>query len=297
MIQLSMLRHFLSVAEHGSFTVASERLALSQSVISRSIMRLEELIGTVLFERTTRSVKLTPAGAALLLDARTIIDRLKTASDKARHIGLGEAAKLRVGVCVSVNTLALARGLPEFRKNWPMIDVELVVNPRPSSDALRAGQIDVAVMRLEQISEPGLEWRVIARDPLMAAVPSSWNMGKRAVHLAELADRPWIMPDPARWPALYDRFVRLCLSAGFEPQVVSIIRDRDTAMLLVSCGVGAFFWPRQPGLTGGSGGDLLEIEGTPETYTNDTAIAWLKTTACPNIAQFVDCICGFADEI
>lgn len=178
MIQLSMLRHFQAVAELGSFTLASERLALSQSVISRSIKRLEELIGTDLFERTTRRVKLTPAGDALLLDARMILERIRTASDKARHIGLGETAKLRVGVCLSVNRSPLVRGLPDFRSSWPMIDVELVVTPEPLSELLMAGQVDVAVMRLEQISDHGLDWRVIARDPLMVAVPLQLEPGE-----------------------------------------------------------------------------------------------------------------------
>ena len=158
-----MLRNFLSVAELGSFTLASEKLALSQSVISRSVKQLEETVGATLLERTTRSVKLTAAGSAFLLDTRSVLERIRTASDRARQIGLGDTVKLRVGVDLSVNTSPLVEGLPRFRKQWPMIDVELVVSSTPLADSLRAGQIDVAAMRLEQISE-GLDWRVAARD-------------------------------------------------------------------------------------------------------------------------------------
>ena len=296
MIQLPMLRHFLTVAELGSFTLASDRLALSQSVISRSIKRLEELVGTLLLERTTRNVKLTPAGQAFLEDAHMILGRLKTASERARHIGHGDAIRLKIGVDLSVNLNPLVQALPAFRRNWPMIDLGLAVSQEPLADELKNGAVDLALMRLDQIPDQGLDWQVIARDPLTVAVPPDWYAGRRSIHLAELAERPWIMPDPALWPGIYDRFMRLCLSAGFEPRIAALIRDRDTALLLVACGAGALFRPRNPGLAFGWGGQLLEIEGLAENYINGTAVAWLRSTSPPHIAPFVDCILDFADD-
>ena len=67
-------------------------------------------------------------------------------------------------------------------------------------------------------------------------------------------------------------------------------------MLLMSCGVGALFRPRNPGLVYGSGGELLEIHGIAESYMNETAIAWLKATTCSYVPQFVDCILNAAGD-
>ena len=116
MLELSLLKHFIAVGRTGSFTRAAELLNASQSVVSRSVKRLEDQVGAVLLKRSTRTVKLTEAGETLLTEAEAIVGRLTAAAENVRRIGQGASAKLRIGVCVSTaaETSTIARGFQAF---------------------------------------------------------------------------------------------------------------------------------------------------------------------------------------
>ena len=83
MIETLMLKHFAAVAHARSFTIAAKQLNVSQSVVSRSVKRLEELVGATLVERTTRSVAMTPAGEAYYAETRRLLDRLAVSTQNA----------------------------------------------------------------------------------------------------------------------------------------------------------------------------------------------------------------------
>jgi DNA-binding transcriptional LysR family regulator len=97
--ELRHLRCFVAVAEDVSFSVAARRLYLSQQALSRIVQQLEREIGTKLFDRTTRSVQLTPAGEAMLTSARQSIAAAGRAVEQARRVGRGEPIRrLRIDV-------------------------------------------------------------------------------------------------------------------------------------------------------------------------------------------------------
>src|SRR5579871_6668363 len=150
MVEVSLLKHFITVAQTGSFTRAAEILNTNQSVVSRAIKRVEEEIGSPLFERTTRNVRLTPAGEAFLSEALSVIDRLAVATSNARRIGRGEVARLKIGICPStvVETPQISRGLQRFRDMWPKVELELELTiGNVQCEQLRAAEIDVGIMR------------------------------------------------------------------------------------------------------------------------------------------------------
>ena len=269
-----MLRHFLTVAELGSFTRASEHLNASQPVVSRSVKRLEDELGVALIERTTRHVKLTPAGEAYYREARSLVDRLTLANENARRIGSGERAVIRVGVCPSTEVLRVAPGLQAFRELWPEIEIELSsIHSAAQPELLRSADLDVGVMTFDPADRRELEWRIIRRSPLMVAVPSVWKLEKRRVRLEELRDRPWIFPDPKEAGRAYQRQLALCRAAGFEPKIVNVVADPVTSALLLACGVGAAFSPGRTPTGPGAGCDLLDLDVT-DPFVADMAVAW-----------------------
>ena len=291
MADIPMLKHFVAVVDHGGFTHAAEQLNLSPSVVSRSVKRLEEVVGATLLERSSRSVKLTPVGRAYCEEARAVVQRLQRATETAKRMATGEAARLRVGVCPSTDAPRIARGFQTFRALWPEVDVRL--SPTKGilqADALRASEIDVGIMRVDKIHGEGLDWRVIARGPLCVSVPRIWNLNKSSIRLKDLSDRPWIMPDPQVAPGQYEREVALCVAAGFTPKIAAVVSDVDSCALLLSCGVGVTISSGVNARGEGAGCEQVPLDGVPDTLTVEMAVAWAAGSTAAPVLNFVNCI-------
>src|SRR5579872_2947278 len=95
-MELRHLRYFIAVADQGGFGRAAQSLRVAQPALSRQIHALETEVGTKLFERLPRGVKLTPAGEVFLEEARSIVTSASRAMDRALHAASGESAVLRL---------------------------------------------------------------------------------------------------------------------------------------------------------------------------------------------------------
>ena len=96
-MELRYLLYFATVAEQQSFTRAAEKLRIAQPAISQQIKTLEEELEVKLLVRTKRSVKLTAAGQAFLLQAKDILNRVEQSRVEARRAAQGETGTLSIG--------------------------------------------------------------------------------------------------------------------------------------------------------------------------------------------------------
>jgi DNA-binding transcriptional LysR family regulator len=96
-MDLRKLRHAATLAETGSFSAASERLAITQSALSRSIQALEADLGQTLFDRSTKGVRLTAAGALLIPRARSLLRQANEIERDAAQLASGEAGRVAIG--------------------------------------------------------------------------------------------------------------------------------------------------------------------------------------------------------
>src|SRR5215213_10217993 len=135
-MELRQLRYFVAVAEELHFRRAAERLHMSQPPLSHQIRLLEDELGCVLLERTRRRVELTPAGNALLRDARAALGDLDRAARNARRIHEGQTGLLRVSFAGSALLSLVQRVVHGLREQHPEIDIEL--RERSTSHQLRA---------------------------------------------------------------------------------------------------------------------------------------------------------------
>ncbi|WP_373078191.1 LysR family transcriptional regulator [Zhongshania sp.] len=291
MIEITLLEHFIAVANASSFTRAAVQLHISQPVLSRSIKRLEEKVGTALLERTSRKVALTAAGEAFLSEAYFIIERLKIAANDARRIGNGFTEKLRIRVCPSVNWHAqeISHAIRRFQGKWP--DVQVEISPLMSVNqaaALLAADIDIGFINLEEVDCTDLEHKHITSVVPCVAVPSSWKLPKSGVTLFELRDRPWMIPDPKLAPSAYDKFSKVCRSTGFEPQIAVFAEDGATGAIQVACGLGAAF-VEQPvnNPTVFEGMEFIPLKDLPDSLIVHYAIAWSATAPSSQIGNFL----------
>ena len=293
MIDLSHLKHFVAVVETGSFTRAAERLGTSQSGVSRSISRLEDELGVVLLERTTRKLQVTPAGEALFKEASASLNRIAVAADDARRIGRGSHARLRVGICQAVAQDAplIQRGLQAFRRLWPDVELSLTtVLGLYQTEQLRASELDLGIRLLDPGASHDLDWHVLARNPMTVAIPLSWNIAAGLVRLGTLRDRPWIVPHPKIASAAYQGAIEVLRLAGFEPKIGGLADDRLTAQIMLACGLGAALGHSQVGRSEADGFEIRALDFAPPGSATETVVCWAAASASQQVTDLVDCL-------
>jgi len=126
-VSLDQLRTFVAAVDEGSFSAASRKLLRSQSVVSETIGNLEGQIGVSLFDRTGRYPKLTPEGAVLLADARSIINGVDLLKARARGMTAGLEPELSVVVDVFYPIEVITQVAKEFRVRYPSVALRIYV--------------------------------------------------------------------------------------------------------------------------------------------------------------------------
>ncbi|MEM9489883.1 MAG: LysR family transcriptional regulator, partial [Myxococcota bacterium] len=171
------LTTFVDVARAGNFAAVARAQGLAPSSVSRVIALLEDEIGIRLFHRTTRRLSLTEAGAAYLDRVVPVLEELQRAGDVARDLSATPRGRLRVAMAGAFASLHFGAWLIDFAGRYPDVDVELVLDARPT-DLVRE-RIDVAVRvgRLEQTTAVAV--RLCAMDRRVVASPG--YMAERAL--------------------------------------------------------------------------------------------------------------------
>ncbi|WP_437066483.1 LysR family transcriptional regulator [Streptomyces sp. enrichment culture] len=189
-MELQQMRYVLAVAETSSFTRAAERCLVVQSALSHQIARLERELGARLFERTSRRVRLTPAGEAFLPAARQCLEAAERAAAEVAA-AVGEVrGRLAVGLIPTVAAVDVPDALREFRRKYPQVRIGLRVGASEDLvEQVRQGAADVAFLGLPASARPqGVAGAELGRDRLVAVVaPDHPLAGDAAVDLRALS--------------------------------------------------------------------------------------------------------------
>ncbi|MBE1878331.1 LysR family transcriptional regulator [Myceligenerans pegani] len=173
------LRYFIAVAEELSFRRAAARVGIAQPPLSRAIRALEHRLGVQLLVRTTRTVRLTSAGEALLDDARAALDLIDAAARRARHAGATRPT-LRVALKADFDGGLLTPILEAYRRQEDHLPADLVLGSRgQQAPALREGRADVALLP-SPYDLDGLDHEPLASEPRLVALPASDPLAARA---------------------------------------------------------------------------------------------------------------------
>jgi DNA-binding transcriptional LysR family regulator len=222
MPELRHLRYFVVVAEELNFSRAATRLHMAQPPLSVAIRQLEQELGTDLFQRTTREVKLTEAGRALLDGARRTLAEADRAVASAKRAGAGELGELRVAFSWSARFETLPALGQAFSARSP--DVQLLTQEMWNADmgsALRSGAIDVAISLCPELA-PELGDEVIRTERVVAVLAAKHPLAnEEAIALASLAGDEFVLFPRELAPRLHDVMVGICRHAGFEPRLRS----------------------------------------------------------------------------
>ena len=245
-MELRHLRYFVAVAEELHFTRAADRLNIAQPPLSHQIKQLEEELGARLFKRSKRQVELTPAGRAVLDEARRTIGQAELVVMAARRARRGEVGELNLGVSSSAPYTTLPAILRTFRARYAAVRLTLYERSTEEQIAmLRTGTIDAGFVRSPPPADTvGLEIRPILREPLVAALPQGHRLARsKQLAVRALKGEPFILSPRHAAPTLYDQIVGLCRREGFEPQVAQEATQMQTIVSLVSAGLGVGIVP------------------------------------------------------
>lgn len=287
-MDIRWLEAFIAVAEELHFGRAAVRLRLAQSPLSQTIRKLEKELGVRLFDRSTRSVSLTPAGEAFLPHAHRVFEELELGRQSTRATAGEVYGSVSIGFSGALNHHTLPPLTRAVRQRYPAVTLSLTgrVMTRDGVEQLEQGGLDMAFVGLP-IAPSSVRTRLICREPLGVALPVDHPLaGESAVDLVDLADEGFITTPVAAGSALQESTLQACVKAGFRPRVAQEITDPYMILTLVSAGVGAAMMPASIAEIMPSAAVFVPLSGEP-TYM-DHALAWREDNRSPVVRAVLD---------
>ena len=281
------------VASQGGMTAAAKIAGLSQSALTRQIQLIEARVGVRLFNRTTRSVLLTPAGALLLKETQAVPGILENAMRRLREEVLGATREIRVGFSRSVCLAHLPGLLHGHIRRHP--EVRTSISQLPASaliESIAGGQLDVAILappaRLPDSIEVlhRIDDRFVIVAPADSDVPDfhedpdGWKTWA--------ASQAWIAPpNGTRSRACIDDWWRI---QSIETSAAMELDSFDTAIHLVALGLGTACVPRRA-LSTFTRKKRLKRINPPQPLTRELVVIAPKRESMPShVREFVESI-------
>ncbi len=242
--------------EEGTVVRAAARLGLTQSALTHRIREAERRLGTPLFQRVGRRLRMTPAGERLLATARVVLDELARAEDEVQAL----AAHARRLVRLAQGTYSRFHWLPDFLRflgaHAPDLEVDLVAHAaaREPLASLEAGRIDVAMVHARDPASARFEAFRLTRDPLVAIMaPDHPLAAKPHIVAQDLAEEHYITYSMTAEPGF--EWEALFRPAGVVPRRLSRVELPEAIIDLVRAGFGVSIlsgWAVEPEVADGT---------------------------------------------
>jgi len=241
-VELRQLQSVLAIVETGSFSAAAQKVFLSQPALSLQIKQLEDVLGLRVFDRTTRRVELTPAGAELVELARRVLSETTEALEQLRDYAECRRGRVAIAALPSLASTLLADAVAAFRESLPGVSV--VIRDGVASDiigTLKRGEVDLALglpMHPEEgllatplmkdelvaVSGPGvdlpasrrrIDWKAMGQLPFIAMAPGT--------SIRQLTDQAFAQFDPMPRPAYEVSFMTTAVALVERGQGITVL--------------------------------------------------------------------------
>jgi len=287
-VTLRQLRTFKTVADLNSFSLAAQRLKLSQPSVSYQVKELEETLGLPLLDRLGKRVQLTEAGTLLYGYARRMLDVLDEVTVAIEEIRGIKRGSLRVGASTTVGIYLLPAALGAFKKLHPglVISLEIGTRTRVQEQVLR-NELDLAVVGPAS-KDPELAIIPFLSDELVVVAPAGHPLeSSRSLGLKELADQPFIMREVASGSRL--SFEKAARKAGARLKVAMELGSNGAIKHAVESGLGLAVISRYACALEFSSGRLVELDVRGFPIRRDWHIVHLRRRRLPaSVRSFID---------
>lgn len=295
-MELRHLRYFLAVAQELNFRRAAEKLGIAQPPLSAQIKALEEELQVRLFDRTTRTVRLTQAGGVFLDEARAVLTASRQAEQRAREAEQGLVGALRIGVIAPMANAWLAGILRSFRHRFPGVQLSLFdLTSTEQLRRLRARELDAGLLR-PPIAFPELDFKLLGEAPLVLALPSRHVLSrKQPLEWRDFHEQDMVLMHPSVQHGFYDAFFAQCARVGAKPRPAQYANDVQTKMWLISAGFGIA--PTTTLLTEVKRPGLVFRPLPPGLPPVQTVLAWRKDDSSAVLTSFRESFRPFGREL
>lgn len=247
------LLYIKTIADTKSISKAAEELFIAQPSLSQSLQRIERELGTHLFIREPRGMKLTYAGEKYYLMAKEILDIYSDFKSEITHINELKAGRLVIGIARYMGMNILPNVLPDFNKNYP--NIEIIIreeNTRALENLVLGGNVDFALTHVhkKEMNEK-INYEILKEDEFLLVTPKGYLInsdkikiknGKSYVDLRDLEGEKFILLDINKGiRKVQDRTIK---SYGINPEVVFTTKNFETAKRLAANGMGITIIPK-----------------------------------------------------
>jgi LysR family hydrogen peroxide-inducible transcriptional activator len=250
-MELRQFLYAIQIAAEKNFSRAAEKLHLAQPSLSQQLSKLEKEIGVLLFQRNTNSVEITHAGEVFVEKAQKILDMVHQLKKEMEDISQMRKGKLVVGSLPITGSHILPLVLPVFQSRYPEIEIVLVEETSSRLEHLTSnGQTDISLLTLP-LHEPSLTYQSLIEEEIWLALPPqhtlirdknrTYNKDTAWIQIKELQYEPFIVLKKGQ--GFRQITEELCLTAGFQPNIVFESTNIDTVQSLVAAGMGIAFVP------------------------------------------------------
>lgn len=242
-MEFHQLRYVCAIAETGSFSRAAERCHVAQPSLSQQVLKLEEDLGSRLFDRLGRSVRLTEAGRAFLPHARSILHQMEAARTGVEDKRKDVRGSVSVGVIPTIAPYLMPQYVAAFSKKYTDARLRIIEETTPILvESLRNLSIDVAILSLP-LRHKEFEIFSLRTEPLYAVLPKDHaRAGAKSVSLRELREEQFVMLRDGH--CFRDVSVAACTRAKVNPKIAFESGQFSSLLGMVAAGVGVSLVPK-----------------------------------------------------
>ena len=285
-MDIANLQAFVAIADTGSFSVASEKLYLTQPAISKRLASLETELDTRLFDRIGRKVMLTEAGRALLPRAQHILLELEDSRRVISNLSQDVAGKLTIGTSHHIGLHRLPPVLRTFNSSYPQVDLDLqFMDSEQACKAIKQGQLELGIVTLPLGKDDELKTKLIWPDPLTVVVNESHPLrNAKSVTAKQLCEHPAILPTTGTYTR---EIIELAMQPyTHEMHIRMSTNYLETIKMMVSVGLGWSILPQSM-----LGSDLKAVSFKGKKLARQLGAVWHARRTLSNAAHaMLDCL-------
>jgi DNA-binding transcriptional LysR family regulator len=274
-MDIQQIKNFVILGETLNFRMAAEQINIVQPALSRQIQLLENEMGAMLFNRSTRAVTLTEAGIFFQKEAQRILQDLNKTIIRTAQVHNGEAGEVRITHSSSAMNTVVPSFLVSVKRKWP--DLKTIAQETSNfqqMEMLLTRKTDIGVAP-NIVLPPEVSSKILYRENFVLILPASHPLSKKKLNdLSVLKNETFILPQLSTGVGYVEAILQICQSFGFKPKVAHESAHSIGVLRLVEAGLGISIEPLSSVRGANMNIKVIELKNLPQKVS--MILFWLR---------------------